>query len=104
MLAKKYKLPIQDFIGKRGKLVKSPFFLVKIYSASENFSHFGVTVSSKVAKKASQRNKLRRLAYNFLKDYHKKMPLADYWISVQHPAAGLSRESFIKEFKKVLNG
>lgn len=104
MLSKKQRLPIQYFVGKKGKLLKNPYFLVKIYSSSENFSRFGVTVSSKVAKKASQRNKLRRLAYNFLKDYYKEMPLADYWISVQHLAASISKENFIKELQKVLNG
>ena len=103
MLRKERRLPIQEFIGKKGKLVKSPYFLVKIYSPSKEFSRFGVTVSVKAAKKATERNRLKRLVYNFIRDYHKEIPVADYWISVLPPAAGLSKADFLKSLKKLLD-
>jgi ribonuclease P protein component len=97
MLPKKQRLPIQLFVGKKGKLAKSPFFLIKIYSASEKFSRFGVTISAKVAKKATARNRMKRLAYNFLRDYYKEIPLGDYWITVLPSAAQLDKENFKKK-------
>ena len=104
MLAKKYKLPIQSLINKKGKLVKTPYFLVKIYVAELLHSRFGVTISVKVAKKATERNRLKRLAYNFLKDYYKEIPSGDYWISILPLAANLQRDDFLKELKNVLHG
>lgn len=103
MLTKRQRLPIQLFVGKKGKLAKSPFFLVKIYPASEEFSRFGVTVSAKVAKKATERNRLKRLAYNFLRDYYKEIPLGDYWITVLPSTLTLSKERFFMELTKTLN-
>lgn len=104
MLAKRFRLPIQDFVGKRGKLLKTPYFLLKIYSAEFPHSRFGVTVSAKVAKKASERNKLKRLVYNFLKYYYKEIPLGDYWISVLPPAVSLSKKDFIGALTKLIYG
>lgn len=103
MLSKKQRLPIQFFVGKRGKLAKGSYFLVKIYDTKEFSSRFGVTVSAKVSKKAVERNRLKRMAYNFIQEYYKKIPVGDYWISVLPPAAKLEKENFQKELKKILD-
>lgn len=102
MLSKRYRLPIQNFVGKRGKLFKTPYFLVKIFVSESPFSRFGVTISAKVAKKATERNKLKRMAYNFIREYYKKIPLGDYWISILSPAAKLEKENFKSELSKLL--
>lgn len=104
MLAKKYRLPIQLFVGKRGKVVKTPYFLLKLFPNLTNFSRFGVTVSTKVAKKSVERNKIKRRAFNFLKDKLFSLPSGDYWITILPPAAVLPKEGFMTELKKLFNG
>lgn len=102
MLSKKYKLPIQLFPGKRGKLFKSAYFTLKTFPASKPFSRFGVTISAKTAPKAAKRNEMKRRLFNFFKDNPRIAPIADYWFTVLPPAAGLSDEYFSLELKKLL--
>lgn len=102
MLAKKYKLPIQEFVGRRGRIVKTSYFLVKIFRSAEDFSRFGVTVSAKAAKKASERNRVRRLVYNAIREYYSNIPAGDYWITVLPSAVSLSKESFIRALHQIL--
>ena len=113
MLAKKFRLPIQFFTGKRGlaagkrgRLVRTPCFLMKIYPLSVEAprnSRFGVTVSAKTAKKAVDRNRLKRSVYNFLRN-QRGIPLNDYWITILAPAARLPKAEFIRELSKLLHG
>ena len=110
MLAKRYKLPIQDFVGRRGRLVRNGSFSVKIFPSSAKategkpaYSRFGVTISTKVAKKATKRNKLRRLVYNSIKEYYSRVPLADYWITILPSATKSSKERLVEELCKLLN-
>lgn len=102
MLAKKYRLPVQDFISKRGQIIKTQYFLLKKISSSNNSSRFGVTVSVKTAKKATERNRSKRVAYNFIREYYKEIPAADYWITILAPAVNLPKEKFQKELGKLL--
>ncbi|MBI2024525.1 MAG: ribonuclease P protein component [Candidatus Harrisonbacteria bacterium] len=102
MLAKRYKLPIQKFVGKRGQLRKTPYFLLKNFITKLPHSRFGITVSVKVSKRATGRNRLRRMVYNFVRERLKTIKLGDYWISILPPAAELSREKFIAELIKIL--
>ncbi len=102
MLAKKYKLPIQRFVKTRGRSVKNSYFLVKIFPSAEDFSRFGVTISAKVAPKATKRNVLRRLAYAAVKEYYRRIPTGDYWITVLPAAASLPKERFTAELQTLL--
>ncbi len=103
MLAKKYKLPIQLFPGKRGKLLKNANFTLKIFPAERSFSRFGVTVSSKTASKATRRNELKRAAFNFFQKKGSGLAVADYWLTILPPAVSLSKESFVSELESVLD-
>ena len=103
MLSKKYRLPIQLFVVKRGKLIKTQFFLLKSYPTGGATSRFGVTISAKTAKKATDRNKFKRMVYNFIREYYKKIPVGDYWITILAPAIHLSKEKFKEELRKTLN-
>jgi len=102
MLAKKNKLPIQNFVGKRGRLVKSGLFLVKIFPSSTAQSRFGVTISAKVAPKATDRNRLRRLIYGAIQEYYNRIPSADYWITLLAPAAKATKATLKSELLKLL--
>lgn len=76
MLAKKYKLPIQQFYTRTHHLLsvsnkpvffivkKNSFFVVKLKKSQLPFSRFGVSVSKKVEKSAAKRNYVRRKIYN----------------------------------------
>ncbi len=102
MIAKKYKLPIQLFPAKRGKLFKNAYFQVKIFSAEKAWSRFGVTISTKTAPKATERNRLKRLVYDFFGANSGELLLADYWLTVLKPAATLSSSRFLSELKNLI--
>lgn len=102
MLKKKFKLPIQLFPGKRGRLLKSSYFTLKIFPAEKAWSRFGVTISNKTAPKAVKRNELKRLVFNWAKENGSQLPIADYWITILPPAVSLPKEDFLAELKKVL--
>ncbi|MDO8466995.1 MAG: ribonuclease P protein component [bacterium] len=103
MIAKKFKLPIQLFPGKRGKLFKSPNFTLKVFPADLPFSRFGVTISAKTAPKAAKRNLLKRTLFNDFRIHGKDLPVADYWITILAPAVGLANGAFVEELKRLLN-
>ncbi len=103
MLKKKFKLPIQLFPGKRGKLFKSANFTLRVFIPDLPFSRFGVTISAKTAPKAVRRNEMKRLAFNFFRAHGKSLPLADYWLTVLPPAVRLPKKSFLSELKSILD-
>ena len=104
MLAKKYKLPIQLFPGKRGKLFKSANFTLRVFIPDLPFSRFGVTISAKTAPKAVKRNEMKRSVFNFFRQHREALPVADYWVTVLSPAVNLPKEQFLGELRKMLNG
>ena len=100
MLAKKYRLPIQEFIGKNGRTVKTPFFLLKIFLSRFSYSRFGIIISKKVLLKSTARNKLKRLFFNACNP--KENPNKDFLIIVNPKIKELSKDIIIKEIKKIL--
>lgn len=102
MLAKKFRFPIQLFVGKKGKIVKSSYFLLKIFTSEAGASRFGVTISNKTAPKATERNKFKRMVYNFAREYYKEIPIADYWLTILSAAVSLTKEDFKKELSRLL--
>lgn len=111
MLAKKYRLPIQNFVGKKGKSERSRYFLLKVFplpavaSAKEGWFHsrFGIIISSKVFKRAVDRNRIKRQIFNFLSEIKNTSPLNDYLIIVHPEAAKLKKEELIQELSKLLH-
>ena len=74
MFKKHLRLNTSEFneVFKNGKNTKTPLFLIK--SKKNNLKHprFSVVVSKKIAKKAHERNYLKRKAYNAIKDNQQK--------------------------------
>lgn len=101
MLAKKYRLPIQNFAGKSGKTAKSPNFSVKKFE-NLRFSRFGVIISKKVSKKSTERNRIKREIFNFLREIKGNLPAADYLIIVYPGAARFKKEDMRLELGKLL--
>ncbi len=102
MLSKQQRLPIQKFIGKSGKIVKSRYFLLKIFETGNAFCRFGVIISSKVAKRAVDRNRLKRQIFNFFRIAGHALPIADYLLIVSVNAVKLGKEELKNELSKLL--
>jgi len=67
MLAKKYKLPIQEMVGKKAKSVKTKYLSVKIFPNTLPYCRFGVLVSKKIAARAADRNRIKRQVFNAIR-------------------------------------
>ena len=99
MLAKKYRLPIQEMIKKNGKATKGPFFLIKIFQSQFPYSRFGIIISKKVAKGAVKRNKLKRLIFSILNPLEKIKK--DFLIIVSPAISGLKEKEITEQIKSV---
>ncbi len=94
MIAKKYKLPIKEFLKKRSKFfVKSEFFGIRANPNDLKFSRFGVVISKKVSPSAVVRNKIKRIIFDFIR-LEKLHLLAgkDILLTVLPPAAKLNKK------------
>ena len=86
MLAKKNRLPIEEALLRHGRTVRKSAFTIKIFSAENEYSRFGVVVGRRVAKFAVGRNKIRRRAFSAIERTQDAWPVADYLI-ITHPAS-----------------
>lgn len=105
MLAKRFRLPIQNFVGKRGRSVKTPYFLLKIFSnfgAKADSSRFGVVISGKVSKKAVERNRIKRVILDFFRHNREKFALADYLLIIHPSVNNLDKKHLLAELGKLL--
>lgn len=93
MLSKKQRLPIQEFITKRAETKRNPFFTVKTFATGLPYSRFGVVISKKTVAKATGRNKLKRLIFEYCAAL--TAPPRDVLIIVQKGA-------IMEELKKLL--
>lgn len=99
MLAKKYRLPVQSAIGKKGRDMKFRNFLVKIFSGPEDFSRFGIVLKKGAVKKASDRNRIRRAMFDSIRMRRKDFdfPKNDYLIIAGPQILNLPVEEIKKE-------
>lgn len=101
MLSKKYRLPVQFFIKKSGKIYKSQYFLLKVFASDLDYCRFGVVVSKKVAPKAVDRNKLKRLIFNFLRGKLDSMLNNDYLLILLPGINELTKGKLLKELENI---
>ena len=81
MLSKQHRLPIQTVLGKAGRVLRTPYFSIKIFLSPLPHARVGVIVSGKVSKKAVRRNKIRRSIFNaFSRDFLNRNPGKDILI------------------------
>lgn len=71
MIAKKFRVPknLIPYILKKGNEATSQLFIVRKKENSRPFSRYRIIVSSKVASKAVDRNKLRRRIYEAIRSH-----------------------------------
>lgn len=99
MLAKKFRLPIQTVIGKKGKILKDSYFLLNVMPNCLLYSRYGIVVSKKVSAKATERNRIKRIIFSALNP--KKIPPRDFLIIVSPKIKELKKEEIIKQLKLV---
>lgn len=64
MIAKKYRLPVQSMRGKRGLLIKGRYFSITVFPAIKEYAQVAVVVGTAVDKRASTRNRIKRVLYD----------------------------------------
>ncbi len=106
MLAKQNRLKKKsDFaqVAKYGRKRHSTFFILYIYypQKKQQFPRFGIVISQKASKKATERNLLRRWIRSDL--YKKKSKLApfDYMLVVKNQAVGKSHQEISFDLNKI---
>jgi ribonuclease P protein component len=99
MLAKKNKLPIGLFKNQKSRTFRNSFFTLKVFNGE--VARLGIIVSAKVAKKATDRNKLKRLIFSFFRKVMPNLPRKDYLLIAQPGASGLKPEALQKELKQI---
>lgn len=110
MIAKKFKLPIQNFVGQSGKIIRNQYFTLKIFprlpagkATTNNFSRFGLVISKKVDTSAVKRNQLKRLFFDFIQEISGKLPVNDYLIIISPSVGKLSDEKIEYEVKNIFS-
>ena len=100
MLKKAYRLPIQGVVGKSGRIIKTPCFLVKIFSNELRYPRFGIVISKKISAKATKRNEIRRMLFSMIeKDF---FPPNDFLIIVSPKINESGKEEIMIQLKKAL--
>lgn len=108
MLAKKFRLRIQNQIIKQTKKSaiqkKSKYLVVKITPNNFSYSRFGIIISRKVNKKATQRNRIKRVIFNHvrLNKFH-QVPGNDILIITLPPINQLTKTEIQQELNNLLN-
>ena len=88
MLKKKYRLPRRDggVVFKQGRTFGNAFFLTKVKNNHLFYSRLAFVVPSKIEKKPTKRNRLRRRVYEVLRHQYKLIREGlDILIIVQNP-------------------
>ncbi|MDP2696229.1 MAG: ribonuclease P protein component [bacterium] len=102
MLAKKFRLPIQEFYRKSSQNTRTKYFTLKIFKPEKSYARLGIVVSKKVASKASGRNSLRRLIFNFARDNYQRLVVNDYLIILLPVSAKVSKDDLITALEYAL--
>ncbi|MEK7604993.1 MAG: ribonuclease P protein component [Patescibacteria group bacterium] len=92
MLPKLNRLPHSRRIA-GGSSFPSPFFLVKYTSNGLGYPRFGIIISKKVDKRATIRNRIRRLLHQFIQEHmHEFSVNKDYLFIIHQPFPELSED------------
>jgi len=106
MLAKKFRLQIQNWLKNKNKKIishRSDFFIVRTSINESSFSRFGVIISAKVSKSAVKRNRIKRIIYDFIRiNKLNEAGGRDVAITVLSSTAKLDKNEIEKELKNVI--
>lgn len=92
MFKRKYRLPA-NFRLQKASLVSTPLFSVKIGKNRMEHNRYGIVVSKRIDKRASARNKIKRILRRFLEENHDIIPQGNDILVIAKPAiVGVSGE------------
>ncbi len=107
MLAKKFRLPIQNWgKGENGEIIvrKGGFFIAKIKNNNLNFSRIGIVISVRVSKSAVKRNRLKRMVFNIVRSHRfYEIKGKDFLLITLPSFASLDRAEIEKELFLIFN-
>ncbi len=88
-------------VMEKGRLMQSPFFGLKIIDSSEN--KFGFIISRKISKKAVERNKIKRILAETVREKIKEgLVSGNVVFLVKRKALEVSAEELKKEVERLL--
>lgn len=101
MLKKRFRLHTSEFkeVFNFGKTIKNPLFLVKIKANNLPYSRFAVVVSKKTAKKAFERNYLKRRFMHKIKEIIGSIPNNDYIFILNSQIKDIQYKDLLNNFK-----
>ncbi len=67
MLAKKFRLPIGEFLPRKPKTIKTPNFSLKYLPNQLLFNRVSVVISKKTEKSSARRNRVKRIILDFFR-------------------------------------
>ena len=97
MLKKKYKLPVQEYVRKDGRATHTVYFSLRAFPVALPHPRVGVLVSLRTARKATERNRMKRLVFNFFRLHRAALAGGDTLVTVRPPAAALSSSQLVRE-------
>ena len=100
MLKKRFKLNTSDFkeVFNFGKTIKNTHFILKVKENNLPFARFAVVVSKKVAKRAVERNYMRRRFFHALENSLTKFQKADYIFILNSSTKDLQYKDLLNNF------
>lgn len=104
-LTAKNRLSLKEYRGKffeTGKSLNTPLLQVIILKETTSFPLFAVSISKKVAKKAHNRNKLRRQFLQLIQENLSAFPPYKYLFLPKKPALGISSSDLRESFSTLL--
>jgi len=104
MLSKKYRLPIQSTAARKSlRTFTTKYFIIKVFSSNSPFPRFGAVVSKQVDKRATARNKVRRILLDSMRLSRSTLPSLDFLCITLKPVRDASKDTIDAEIKKALS-
>src|SRR4051812_40282115 len=85
-----------------GRSFFNPFFTLKFLQTKHEGRRFTVVVSTKVSKKAVERNRLKRIVREFVRLNLGRFAFGDYAVIVKPAASGKERKQVLEMFAKLI--
>ena len=104
-LAKKHRLPKKDIsrLFKRGKTVRNSFFFIRFLKNNSNCLRVAVIVPAKTAKKATTRNRIKRIFTETIRSGHFLEKSYDIAIVATTNIVGKQSKEIKRELEQTLN-
>lgn len=102
---KEYRLTKNEFkrVFEKGKTVKSSFFFIKFLKNKDEHLRLAVAISTKISKKSTVRNKIRRMATEILRNSRLYVQPLDVVIIATEVIVGKPAKEIKRELEKTID-